>query len=70
MDALTLVNLSIGSVLEMQVFLAELLANFSFALPDDVGEAMIKPRYTTTLGPVLANGEAAAPLVIARIGEA
>ncbi|KAJ7882289.1 cytochrome P450 [Mycena leptocephala] len=50
--------------LEMQVFICELVAKFSFALPE--GEP-VGTRFATTLQPIMSNGQKGAPLCIKRI---
>ncbi|KAJ7883949.1 cytochrome P450 [Mycena leptocephala] len=52
------------ALLEMQVFICELVGKFSFALP--VGES-VGTRFATTLQPIMSNGQKGAPLCIKRI---
>ncbi|KAJ7850114.1 cytochrome P450 [Mycena leptocephala] len=52
------------ALLEMQVFICELVAKFSFALPE--GES-VGTRWATTLQPIMSNGQKGAPLCIKRI---
>ncbi|KAJ7883951.1 cytochrome P450 [Mycena leptocephala] len=52
------------ALLEMQVFICELVAKFSFALPE--GEP-VGTRWATTLQPITSNGKKGAPLCIKRI---
>ncbi|KAJ7292658.1 cytochrome P450 [Mycena rebaudengoi] len=52
------------SVLEMQVILAELVAGFSFKLPDD---CTVKPLYAGLLVPITNEGVKGLPLFIERI---
>jgi hypothetical protein len=48
----------------MQVFLSELVVNFSFDVPQDLP---IRMRFANTLIPVMPNGEKGAMLCITRV---
>ncbi|KAJ7629465.1 cytochrome P450 [Mycena polygramma] len=51
-------------LLEMQTIIAEVVSNFSLALPED---SDIRPCYANTLMPVNGQGEKGAPLIIKRL---
>ncbi|KAJ7333951.1 cytochrome P450, partial [Mycena albidolilacea] len=53
------------AVLEMQVFLAELVGKFSFTFPAE-GDT-IRMRLMGTLSPILPSGEKGAPLCVTRV---
>ncbi|KAJ6546674.1 cytochrome P450 [Mycena vulgaris] len=52
------------AILEMQVFLCELVGKFSFTLPKD---DPVRVRSATVLSPTMSNGEKGAPLCVTRI---
>jgi hypothetical protein len=52
------------SLLEMQVFICELVGKFSFTPPED---DVIRPRFVTSLMPTLRDGKKGAPLCVKRI---
>lgn len=52
-------------VLEMQVFLADLVGKFSFTFPEE-GDT-IRMRLMGTLSPILPSGEKGAPLCVTRV---
>ncbi|KAJ6494545.1 cytochrome P450 [Mycena sanguinolenta] len=54
------------AVLEIQVFLFELVSRFSFSLPQDDDDS-VRARFATALTPVLRNGQKGALLCITRI---
>ncbi|KAJ7659587.1 cytochrome P450 [Mycena polygramma] len=58
------VGLYANLILEMQVFLCELVGKFVFTLP---AEQPARTRFTTTLLPAMLNGQKGAPLCIERI---
>ncbi|KAJ7184940.1 cytochrome P450 [Mycena filopes] len=52
------------AILEMQVFISELVANFSFALPEN---DTVSIQFVNTLIPWMANGGKGAPLLVTRV---
>ncbi|KAJ7161736.1 cytochrome P450 [Mycena filopes] len=52
------------AILEMQVFICELVANFSFALPES---DTVSIQFVNTLIPWMANGRKGAPLRVTRV---
>ncbi|KAJ6557041.1 cytochrome P450 [Mycena vulgaris] len=52
------------AILEMQVFICELVGKFSFTLPKD---DPVHVRSSTVLSPTMSNGEKGAPLCVTRI---
>jgi len=52
------------AVLEMQMFLCELVGKFSFTLPV---EAPVRPRFASSLLPIMSNGEKGALLSVKRV---
>ncbi|KAJ6557025.1 cytochrome P450 [Mycena vulgaris] len=52
------------AILEMQVFICELVGKFSFTLPKD---DPVRVRSTTVLSPAMSNGEKGAPLCVTRV---
>ncbi|KAJ6481548.1 cytochrome P450 [Mycena vitilis] len=53
------------AILEMQVFFAELVGNFSFAYPGE--DDAIRMQFAGSLMPILPSGEKGAPLCITRL---
>jgi hypothetical protein len=51
-------------LLEMQVFLCELVGKFSFIPPEDDAA---RPRYAATMMPALRDGKRGAPLCVRRM---
>ncbi|KAJ6481433.1 cytochrome P450 [Mycena vitilis] len=51
------------AILEMQVFVCELVGKFTFTLPEGQSTST---RFTTTLMPIMANGQKGAPLCVKR----
>ncbi|KAJ7028339.1 cytochrome P450 [Mycena alexandri] len=52
------------AVFEMQVFICELVRQFSFALPEN---DTVRIRLATALIPVMSNGQKGAPMIVSRI---
>ncbi|KAJ7766107.1 cytochrome P450 [Mycena metata] len=52
------------AVLEMQVFICELVRQFSFALPEDDN---VRVRLATTLHTVMASGQTGSPMIVSRV---
>ncbi|KAJ7766025.1 cytochrome P450 [Mycena metata] len=52
------------AVLEMQVFICELVRQFSFALPEDDA---VRIRLAFSLHPMMPNGQKGAPMIVSRI---
>ncbi|KAJ7018930.1 cytochrome P450 [Mycena alexandri] len=52
------------AIFEMQIFICELVRQFSFALPED---DTVRIRLINTLTPMMSNGQKGAPLIVSRI---
>ncbi|KAJ7184881.1 cytochrome P450 [Mycena filopes] len=52
------------AILEMQIFICELVGKFSFALPENES---VRVRFVNTLTPWMANGKKGAPLIVTRV---